>query len=110
MGGIKKGQNFDYVIFEWSLRDVKLLYCQGIEDEDMQLISLKYNNFCQADIKIDATKVIVILEVFLIIMITFKLIYDVRLYNRTGQLPWLARHISPYGYCCCFFSTLDSGN
>ena len=74
----------------------------------MKLTALKYEKFCQSDVDIDATMIIVICEVALLIMIICKLIYDVRHYNRTGELPWLARHISPYGCCCFSFSSLKS--
>jgi len=93
---VKEIQEFLYHRIPF-LRDAESLYCGGEPDEDNTIIRLKYDNFCHTDVYIDATMIIVIFEVVLLILIICKLIYDVRHYNRTGELPWLARHISPYG-------------
>jgi hypothetical protein len=37
--------------------------------------------------------IIIVFEVFLLAIILTKLTYDVFQYRRTGELPWLARHI-----------------
>ena len=50
--------------------------------------------------------VLVIVEVILLVIIFSKLAYDVRNYNQTGELPWIARHIC-LGYS---YSGMKSGN
>lgn len=57
------------------------------------MIRLDYNDLCTNASGIDYMAVLIVIEVFLLVLIFSKLGYDVRHYNRTGELPWLARHI-----------------
>ena len=61
--------------------------------QNMKLISLKYSDLCAPREGIDKMVVLVVIEVILLVIAISKLIYDIRHYNRTGELPWLARHI-----------------
>ena len=37
--------------------------------------------------------ILVVVEAVLLVLVSFKLLYDYRHYNRTGELPWLARSV-----------------
>ena len=50
--------------------------------------------------------ILIIVEIILLILVFSKLAYDVRHYNRTGELPWLARHLC-LGYS---YSGIKSGS
>lgn len=55
------------------------------------MLKLDYNDLCSSSI--DHMTILIVFEVILLILIVAKLGYDVRHYNQTGELPWLARHI-----------------
>ena len=57
------------------------------------MVSFDYNAFCPTEIGIDYMAILVVVEVLLLAVILSKLSYDVLQYRRTGELPWLARHI-----------------
>ena len=71
----------------------------------MKLITLSYNDLCDSS-GIDFMYILIVLELILLILIIAKIASDVRHYNTTGELPWLARHI-----CLGFsYSGLKSAN
>jgi hypothetical protein len=68
-------------------------------------MKLDYNDLCSNESGIDYMVIVIVVEVILLIIIVFKLAYDVQHYNKTGELPWLARHIC-LGYS---YSGIKSG-
>ena len=56
--------------------------------------------------EIDYMTILIVVEIILLILVFSKLAYDVRHYNRTGELPWLARHLC-LGYS---YSGIKSGS
>ena len=57
------------------------------------LVSFDYNALCPIETGVDYMAILVVFEVVLLALILTKLTYDVWQYRRTGELPWLARHI-----------------
>ena len=57
------------------------------------MVSFDYNSLCPVETGIDYMAILVVFEVILLAIILSKLSYDVLQYRRTGELPWLARHI-----------------
>ncbi len=58
-----------------------------------RLLTLDYNDLCLTPSGIDHMTIVIVSEVLLLVLVIGKLAYDVRQYNQTGELPWLARHI-----------------
>lgn len=79
---------YEYKVF---LRDADYLAC-GVEESPL-FIKLDYNSLCTDDSGVDYMVILIVVEVLLLTLILSKLSYDIWQYRRTGELPWLARHI-----------------
>ena len=56
------------------------------------LISADYVDLCVAEGP-DYYALLIVVEAGLIVVVVSKLAYDWATYKRTGEMPWLARHI-----------------
>merc|ERR1719510_634392 len=94
-------QKFLFANYKSFLPDAEKLSCD--DDQETFLIKLDYNELCNSSSGIDVMSIVVVIEVILLILLFSKFAYDVRHYNQTGELPWLARHL------CLGYSGIKSG-
>lgn len=92
---IKLYQNF-LVKYDILIKDAKKIKCK--EFKEVNLVDLDYNDMCA--IHMDWMYVLIAVEVFLLVSILLKLGYDILMYQRSGRLPWVARHL-----CCSALSS-----
>ena len=69
------------------------------------LISADYDSLCTPE-RLDLMTGLVVAELFLLTLVLSKLAYDVWHYQRTGEMPWLARNIC-LGYSYAGIQTRD---
>ena len=60
--------------------------------QDPIVISADYQSICEPEDP-DLMLLVVLIEVILLIALASKLIYDVLQYNKTGELPWIAKFL-----------------
>ena len=69
---------------------------------DCSLLNLDYKEMCSTGG--DSMLWLIILEVSLLLLVLAKFSWDCVTYRRTGELPWLARHL------CCSLQGLPASN
>lgn len=70
------------------------------------MISIDVASYCEVKPAVDYMVVIIAIEVILLVIVLSKLAYDIWIYRRTGEMPWLAKHI-----CISYVSMKDgAGN
>ncbi|XP_040568947.1 protein singed wings 2 isoform X2 [Lepeophtheirus salmonis] len=94
---LTKLQQFLYK-YKLYFRDADLLAC-GV-DQSPILIQIDYTQFCETSI--DYMWIVIVGELILLILVLSRLTYDVINYRRSGELPWLAKHM----YLGCTYAGL----
>ena len=71
------------------IEDAKDMKC---DECGCEILQLDFKEMC-ASSKTDSMVWVIVLEVALLVLVLAKLSWDCVTYRRTGQLPWLARHM-----------------